>query len=158
SAKVEPRILSSLGANPMTKDTAARAARLEEISMTAPCPPAESRRPLGAFVAALATAHGKTLAIFLVLAAIWWALPEGSSARALYSLLCGVLAVLATFFATALWLVKKCPAHTSAVSPDDGFVVRARRRVGNRLARLRKASDATLRKWHNEAGACSAPL
>jgi hypothetical protein len=109
-------------------------------------------------VAALAIAHAKALAVFLVLATIRCALPEGSSARALYCLLCGVLAVIGIFFATALWLVKKCPARTSAMSPDDGFVVRAHRWVSNLLARLRKASDATLRKWHIKAGAYSAPL
>src|SRR5262249_34197673 len=117
------------------------------------------RSPLDTVVAAaLATAHTKALVVFLVLAAIWRTLPGGSGARALYCLLCGVLAVFAIFFATALWLVKKCPVRTSAASPDDGFVVRGRRRVGNLLARLRKASDATFRGWHNDVGACSAPL
>jgi hypothetical protein len=127
--------------------------------MTVPPPSADDRtRRLARFVAVLATTHARTLVIFLALFAVWCALPERSAARALYCLACGLLAVAAMFFATALWLVKKCPARAVAVSPDEPFTVRARRRAGNLLARVRKGCDARLRQWHNDVGATAAPL
>jgi hypothetical protein len=101
---------------------------------------------------------GMAVGLLVALTPCWAACPEGSRARRLFCLACGLVSTWCILAATALWVVKKLPAHCGTPAPGEGRLRRCRHLVKTRLAQLRKAWNARLRDWHNSLGACSAPL